>query len=188
MLHRANEVSFTVLRVMKAVNATTDPTYMQMATPIKVELQPFSSLEAMKAGQLFSNVVSYFTCPIALDVRKDDVLYDGVEFYQVTTIENYRNILPHREVYVSYSQAKPGNFFSVTYDGNGADSGAVPVEANKYQRGSVIAVLPNSGVLARTGYTFSGWNTAADGSGSSYAPGSMLSIKSANVTLYARWL
>src|ERR1019366_2862290 len=42
-------------------------------------------------------------------------------------------------------------------------------------------------VLARTGYNFSGWNTAADGSGRSYATGDVYSA-SANLTLYAQWV
>ena len=45
-------------------------------------------------------------------------------------------------------------------------------------------LTPN--VLTRTGYTFSGWNTAANGSGTSYADGSSYSFV-ASVTLYAQW-
>lgn len=38
----------------------------------------------------------------------------------------------------------------------------------------------------RTGYTFSGWNTAANGSGTAYAAGATFAI-AANTTLYAQW-
>jgi uncharacterized repeat protein (TIGR02543 family) len=41
--------------------------------------------------------------------------------------------------------------------------------------------------MVRTGYTFTNWNTAANGSGTSYAPGPNLTMGSANVTLYAIW-
>jgi hypothetical protein len=34
-----------------------------------------------------------------------------------------------------------------------------------------LTLQTNTGSLAKTGYTFSGWNTAADGSGTSYAEG-----------------
>ena len=38
----------------------------------------------------------------------------------------------------------------------------------------------------REGYTFTGWNTASDGSGTAYPPGSTLECS--GVTLYAQWL
>ena len=75
---------------------------------------------------------------------------------------------------------------SVTYNGNGSDSGSVPVDPASYPVGSTVTVLNNTGGLTRNGYDFNGWNTAADGSGTSYAPGSTFTI-SANTTLYAKW-
>jgi hypothetical protein len=44
----------------------------------------------------------------------------------------------------------------------------------------------NSGALAKTGYTFAGWNTATDGSGTSYAAGASYTANAA-MTLYAAW-
>jgi hypothetical protein len=43
------------------------------------------------------------------------------------------------------------------------------------------------GSLTRAGYTFGGWNTAADGSGTPYAAGASF-VLSANTTLYAQYL
>lgn len=48
-------------------------------------------------------------------------------------------------------------------------------------------MLGNNGGLTKTGYTFAGWNTAADGSGTSYSSGQAFTMGNANVTLYARW-
>ena len=44
----------------------------------------------------------------------------------------------------------------------------------------------NANSFTRTGYTFSGWNTKADGSGTGYGDGASIS-PSSNVTLYAQW-
>ena len=41
--------------------------------------------------------------------------------------------------------------------------------------------------FTRTGYTFTGWNTAANGSGTAYAAGATFTMGAANVTLYAQW-
>ena len=82
------------------------------------------------------------------------------------------------------------NSYSVTYDGNGNTSGSVPVDgANPHAYNSATVVLANNGSLARTGHTFTGWNTAANGSGTSYpATGSAtFPMGTANVTLYAQW-
>lgn len=76
--------------------------------------------------------------------------------------------------------------FNVTYDGNGATSGIVPEDTNDYEDDDEVTVLGNTGGLIRTGYTFAGWNTAADGSGTGYAPAATFNI-SANITLYAQW-
>ncbi|MCI2092294.1 MAG: InlB B-repeat-containing protein [Candidatus Methanomethylophilus sp.] len=41
--------------------------------------------------------------------------------------------------------------------------------------------------FSRTGYTFAGWNTAADGSGASYADGAEISDLITDLILYAQW-
>lgn len=77
--------------------------------------------------------------------------------------------------------------YTVTYDGNGKTSGTVPTDASSpYAPSSTVTVLGNTGSLVRTGCTFSGWNTAADGSETTYAAGETFTI-SANTTLYAKW-
>ena len=64
---------------------------------------------------------------------------------------------------------------TVTYDGNGNTGGTVPVDASSpYLQGATVTVLGNTGTLVKTGYTFAGWNTAANGSGTSYTAGSHL--------------
>ena len=66
------------------------------------------------------------------------------------------------------------SMYTVTYNGNTNTSGNTPTDASSpYTAGSTVTILGNSGspVLANTGFTFSGWNTAANGSGTSYSPG-----------------
>ena len=73
--------------------------------------------------------------------------------------------------------------YTITYNGNSSTSGSVPSATTG--SGSVT-LRSNSGSLARTGYTFAGWNTLANGTGSSYAAGAAYTL-SASVTLYAQW-
>jgi hypothetical protein len=77
------------------------------------------------------------------------------------------------------------NTFSVSYNANGATGGIVPGNQAKTY-GVDLTLATNSGSLVKTGSTFAGWNTAADGSGMAYAPGSTYHLDAA-ITLYAVW-
>ncbi|MEO8517311.1 MAG: YDG domain-containing protein [Flavobacterium sp.] len=78
--------------------------------------------------------------------------------------------------------------YSVTYNGNTNDGGTVPVDASSpYNSGATVTVLGNVNSLTKTGYSFNGWNTLANGSGTSYVAGNTFNI-AANTTLYAQWL
>jgi uncharacterized repeat protein (TIGR02543 family) len=77
--------------------------------------------------------------------------------------------------------------YSVTYSGNGSTGGTAPTDPFLYSQGQTATVLGNLGPFVKAGYNFSGWNTAANGSGTLYAPGATLSIGTTNVTLYATW-
>jgi len=75
----------------------------------------------------------------------------------------------------------------VTYNDNTSSSGSVPTDPASYYTGQTVPVLSNSGNLKKTGYSFGGWNTAANGSGTTYAVGETFSMGSGNTTLYAYW-
>jgi hypothetical protein len=77
--------------------------------------------------------------------------------------------------------------YAVTYDANGATAGSVPTDAAAYKLGDSVTVAGNTGSLANAGKTFSGWNTKADGSGTTYAPGAAFFMGPSDVTLYAAW-
>lgn len=81
--------------------------------------------------------------------------------------------------------------WKVAYDANGG-TGA-PSAGAKYYETDAEKASASSGYIytigaapTRTGYTFTGWNTAADGSGTSYAVGDRYT-DNAELTLYAQW-
>jgi uncharacterized repeat protein (TIGR02543 family) len=93
---------------------------------------------------------------------------------------------------ILYAQWTPaaGGSYTVTYNGN-TNTGGNPVidSSSPYTSGSTVTVLGNivSPRLAKTGFGFAGWNTAADGSGISYIGGNTFTI-SADTTFYAQWI
>jgi uncharacterized repeat protein (TIGR02543 family) len=52
---------------------------------------------------------------------------------------------------------------------------------------SATANLTSNG-FSYSGYTFSGWNTATNGSGTAYANGASFTMGTSSVTLYAQWV
>ena len=78
--------------------------------------------------------------------------------------------------------------YTVTYDGNVNTGGSVPVDSTEYSTGAIVTVLGNTGNLVKTGHTFAGWNTASDGSGTTYTTGMIFTIGTSDVTLYAKWV
>ena len=70
---------------------------------------------------------------------------------------------------------------TITFNANG---GSGSVAAISTYVGVANTIPSNS--LTRKGYTFNGWNTASNGSGTAYATGSTIT-PSGNVTLYAQW-
>ena len=86
-----------------------------------------------------------------------------------------------------YKKGNSSATFNVTYDANGATNGSVPSDATDYATGATVTVLGNTGSLEKTGFSWNGWNTQADGEGTHYAAGGTFAI-SANTTLYAEWV
>ena len=70
----------------------------------------------------------------------------------------------------------------VVFKANGGEGTIVPQIMDKNTETALSA-----NTLARTGYVFAGWNTAADGSGTTYADGASVSLDS-DITLYAHWV
>ena len=83
-----------------------------------------------------------------------------------------------------YAQWTPLPTFSVTYSPNGGTGGTTDADITS---GTQYTVKSDTDVgVTRTGFTFAGWNTAANGSGTSYQAGNDLTV-TADVTLYAQW-
>ena len=74
--------------------------------------------------------------------------------------------------------------YTVTFNANGSTSGSPPVPNTAYS-GTTINI-PNNGSLDRSGWTFGGWNTLANGGGTNYLAGASFTLTE-NITLYANW-
>jgi uncharacterized repeat protein (TIGR02543 family) len=75
-----------------------------------------------------------------------------------------------------------GKAYTNTTADNSGGNGLVTIQWSSPSVESPVA--NNTGSLVRTGYTFAGWNTAADGNGTNIAVGSAFP-SSTSTTLYA---
>lgn len=77
--------------------------------------------------------------------------------------------------------------FTISYGANTANTGSVPSSQSYYAGGPTVTVQNNSGSLLKIGNILTGWNTVANGTGTSYALGQVNSTFSGNTTLFAQW-
>ena len=78
--------------------------------------------------------------------------------------------------------------YYVTYDANGGgvDSTHPGTSDNTpYKAGDTATILANA--FVRNGWEFTGWNTNADGTGTSYYANNTYTMTASNLALYAQW-
>lgn len=88
------------------------------------------------------------------------------------------------ELVINYTA--PVTNYIITYYGNGNTSGSVPT-SQTVAGGSSVTLRTNTGNLAKTDYTFVGWNTNASGTGTTYSAGQTISMPLNSISLYAKW-
>lgn len=85
-----------------------------------------------------------------------------------------------------YAQWTP-NTYTIKFDGNGSTSGSTASMSMTYD----VAKNLTANGFTKSGYHFSGWNTKADGSGTSYynkqSVKNLTATHGATITLYAQW-
>jgi uncharacterized repeat protein (TIGR02543 family) len=96
------------------------------------------------------------------------------------------NIAINNTLYAQWTATGGGTTYTVSYYGNGHTGGTVPTDTNSpYAANAQVTVL-GAGNLVKTGHTFAGWNTQANGNGTPYAVNGKFNI-AVNTTLYAKW-
>ena len=96
----------------------------------------------------------------------------------------FTNVTENITVTLSYAP----NSYTISFDGNGSTSGTMQPLGMKY--GTAKNLTANE--YSRTGYTWSGWSTNSDGTGTSYTDGqrveNLTDTNNGSVTLYAKWI
>jgi uncharacterized repeat protein (TIGR02543 family) len=83
--------------------------------------------------------------------------------------------------YAQWTVSAPPTTATITFNANGGIGYMAPETETLNASAAVTA-----NTFTRTGYTFSGWNTAANGSGTSFTNGQLVQF-TASATFYAQW-
>ena len=102
----------------------------------------------------------------------------NLEYSAMAAASTFANLLPILTV-TDGSVVVSGANHTVTFNANGGTGTMSAQTAN-------VPTALTANTFTRTGYTFSGWNTAAGGGGTAYANGATYSF-AADITLYAQW-
>lgn len=108
-------------------------------------------------------------------------------YTRIGTIDNPSSLesaLGAGSVTITFGETPSPLNATLTYNTNGADNGEVP-DAVTEEVGTAVS-LDNGNGFSRNGYAFAGWNTNADGTGTSYPGGSNYILRT-DVILYAQW-
>ena len=96
-----------VWRLTATTGTWGDPDWMYHHTMEDVTIQPFSSNQMIRNNQQFANVIGMLTVDIDEDtIDGDELVYLKDNSYgRVQTVESWDSgIMPHKEIYTTYSQ------------------------------------------------------------------------------------
>ena len=99
------------------------------------------------------------------------------------TVEGDAFEMPAKNVTVkaTFKKAEPVTTYAITFDANG---GTGTMDKQTVEAGATDTLTANA--FTRDGYTFAGWNTAKDGTGTAYADKAEVKVEG-DMTLYAQW-
>ncbi|WP_409968900.1 S-layer homology domain-containing protein [Bengtsoniella intestinalis] len=112
-----------------------------------------------------------------IELEREGYVFDG--WYTEATFENKATGTPARDN--TYYAKWTGE---ITFDANTGD-GTMSDQENVVM-GVASTITAHNNTFTKTGYTFAGWNTAVDGTGTAYADEASIT-PTESMTLYAQW-
>lgn len=153
--------------------------------------------ELLKKGEEIPKTGAHITWVIAGKVAaEEDYLKGTMPSFKGSTDkapdENYRYtftgwspevvVAEEDATYTAQYSATARVFYTITFNANGGEGS---MEPQRFEVGVDTAL--NTNAFTRENYKFIGWNTAADGSGATYADEGAILELTGDMTLYAQW-
>ena len=153
--------------------------------------------ELLKQGEEIPKTGAHITWMIDGQVAaEEDILKGTMPSFKGSTDkapdENYRYtftgwrpgvvVAEEDAIYTAQYSATARVFYTITFNANGGEGS---MEPQRFEVGVDTALNVNA--FTRENYKFNGWNTAADGSGATYADEGAILELAGDMTLYAQW-
>ena len=153
--------------------------------------------ELLEEGKEISKTGAHITWVIDGEVvAEEDYLKGTMPSFKGSTDkapdENYRYtftgwspevvVAEEDATYTAQYSATARVFYTITFNANGGEGS---MEPQRFEVGVDTAL--NINAFTRENYKFNGWNTAADGSGATYADAGAILELTGDMTLYAQW-
>ena len=153
--------------------------------------------ELLKQGKKIPKTGAHITWVIDNEVvAEEDYLKGTMPSFKGSTDkapdENYRYtftswdpevvVAEEDATYTAQYSATARVFYTITFNANGGEGS---MEPQRFEVGVDTAL--NTNAFTRESYNFIGWNTAADGSGATYADEGAILELTGDITLYAQW-
>ena len=153
--------------------------------------------ELLKQGKEIPKTGAHITWVIDSEVvAEEDYLKGTMPSFKGSTDkapdENYRYtfagwspevvVAEEDATYTAQYSATARVFYTITFNANGGEGS---MEPQRFEVGVDTAL--NTNAFTRESYKFIGWNTAADGSGATYADEGAILELTGDITLYAQW-
>ena len=153
--------------------------------------------ELLKQGKEIPKTGAHITWVIDSEVvAEEDYLKGTMPSFKGSTDkapdENYRYtftswdpevvVAEEDATYTAQYSATARVFYTITFNVNGGEGS---MEPQRFEVGVDTAL--NTNAFTRESYNFIGWNTAADGSGATYADEGAILELTGDITLYAQW-
>ena len=123
---------------------------------------------------------------IVADIEKLPEYNGGVYSYISYNVDPAAKVIT-----LTYSRQLPTYDYTVTYNANFGEEPETKADSENVTgvKDAVYTITADENTFVRENYTFLGWNTEADGSGTAYAPGAEISLTAENNSevLYAQW-
>lgn len=143
-------------------------------------------------GTYWLNLATKYVSASGFDISgfANDLIGQVVEKVVVPDVDPHPEEYGHYVLKRAFADAlgwQPLTRYRITYGANGG-AGSMPAQevACVGDMAAFVTIQENAFAAGAEGYYFTGWNTAADGSGTAYASGQAISL-AGNLTLYAQW-
>ncbi|MCR5743281.1 MAG: leucine-rich repeat protein [Lachnospiraceae bacterium] len=182
----SNDYSITNVVIGKDITSIRGGAFAMWSNLTTVTLENLSSLESIGNSAFCDCDIREMTIPASVESIGMHAFGDNENMTSITLPYRFSNMVDDGSLLLLPDGCTVNYTCLVSFNANTTDDVSGSMDNQGYAADGTVTLYENC--FERYGYTFAGWNTAADGSGTAYADGASISgLTGENLTLYAQW-